>query len=130
MFKDSFHKITGYSYIKSPIPFITQNIDIGSFHSHKTNKKTSHVSFSIARIAKQSNSVPSLRAKRSNPVSLTRHCERSEAIQICFQVDCHGSLHSPRNDQLLVIANEVKQSSYQTNLITSGLPRLIAFASQ
>ena len=41
-------------------------------------------------------------------------------------MDCHGSLHSPHNDGLLVIANEVKQSSS----FSSGLPRLITFASQ
>ncbi len=45
---------------------------------------------------------PSLRAKRSNPATKL----------IWLPADCHGSLYSPRNDQLPVIANEVKQSSY------------------
>ena len=45
----------------------------------------------------------SLRAKWSNPATKL----------ICLHImDCHGSLHSPRNDRLSVIANEVKQSSF------------------
>jgi len=65
-----------------------------------------------------------------------------KGIILVIQMDCHGSLHSPRNDQLPVIANEVKHSSFshsslqakRSNLVTNlpayGLPRLITFTSQ
>ena len=63
----------------------------------------------LANAVKQSSiTYSSLRTQWSNPVSPTRHCEHSEAIQICFQLDRHGFAS---RWQLLVIANIVKQSS-------------------
>ena len=67
-----------------------------------------------------------------------------KGIILVIQMDCHGSWHSPRNDQLPVIANEVKHSSFSHSslrakrsnpatkqiYLQSGSPRLIIFASQ